>query len=130
MIENPETNFTELNSILSIYRQEVSETNRYEIEYVNKEDKTVKLIVQQEQQKKPVIIDERYIVPQFIQKEPIVIAEKIDEVTKTSEVVYSSLEVFKTDSKASEIIQYNVNNVQQIKNYTIESVSKQVFGHI
>jgi hypothetical protein len=51
-------------------------------------------------------------VPQFIQKEPIVIAEKIDEVTKTSEVVYSSLEVFKTDSKASEIIQYNVNNVQ------------------
>ncbi len=49
MIENPETNLTELNSILSIYRQEVSETNRYEIEYVNKEDKTVKLIVQQEQ---------------------------------------------------------------------------------
>lgn len=67
MIESPDTNLTELNSIISIYKQEVSETNRYEIEYVNKEDQTVKLIVQQDQQKKPVIVDERYIVPQFVQ---------------------------------------------------------------
>lgn len=111
MIESPETNLTEINSIISIYKQEVSETNRYEIEYVNKEDKTIKLIVQQNQQKKPIIVDERYIVPQYVQKEPIVIAEKIDAVTKTSEVIYSSLEVFKTDSKASEIIKYTLNNV-------------------
>lgn len=101
MIESPDTNLTELNSIISIYKQEVSETDRYEIEYVNKEDQTVKLIVQQDQQKKPVIVDERYIVPQFVQTQPIVIAEKIDGVTKTSQVIYSSLEVFKTDSKAN-----------------------------
>lgn len=50
--------------------------------------------------------------PQFVQKEPIVIAEKIDGVTKTTEVMYSSLEVFKTDAKASEIIKYTLNNVQ------------------
>ena len=49
MIESPETNLTEINSILSIYKQEVSETSRYEIEYVNKEDQTIKLIVQQDQ---------------------------------------------------------------------------------
>lgn len=97
---------------------------------MNKDDKTIKLIVQQDDSKKPTIVDERYIVPQFIKKEPIVVAEKIDEVTKTSEVIYSSLEVFKTDPKASEIIKYTLNNVQEIKNYTIESVKKEVYGQI
>ncbi len=90
VIATASSSLTSLHSVVSISKIELSNTNTYDIEFVNKNNQLTKIVVNAAPDAKPVVVDERPINPQFVTLPPVVIAETIDTVTKTSQVTYTS----------------------------------------
>lgn len=90
VIATASSSLTSLHSVVSISKTELSNTNTYDIEFVNKNNQLTKIVVNAAPDAKPVVVDERPINPQFVTLPPVVIAETIDTVTKTSQVTYTS----------------------------------------
>lgn len=130
IIATSTTGLTSTHSVVSVTKTELSSVDTFEIEYVNQANELTKLIVNSPPEGKPVVVDERPILPKFEPKPPVVIAETIDTVTKTSQVTYTSNETFMTDVHAEQIITYASKNVPEIESYTLESVRKSVYGQI
>lgn len=79
---------------------------------------------------KPVVLDERPITPKFVSQPPVVIAEVIDTITKTSEVIYTSNQTFTVDPNSQQVLQYTAKNIPEVKDFALESVRKTVKGQI
>lgn len=73
IIESESNNLNSVSSIVSLTKTETSNVNRFEIEYVNQTNQVNKLIVL-ETNDKPIIVDERPIIPKFVDSAPIVVS--------------------------------------------------------
>jgi hypothetical protein len=106
VIATASSSLTSLHSVVSITKTQLSNLNTYDIEFVNSNNQLTKVVVNEAPDSKPTVIDERPITPKFISLPPVVIAETIDSVTKTSQVTYTSSETFKVDVHAEQVLQY------------------------
>jgi hypothetical protein len=111
VIDSSISNLTSVHEIVSISKLDISNTNIYEIEYVNKQNNVSKLVVQSNEDSKPIFIDEMPITPQFVPQPAIVVSEKIDSVTKTTETTYHDVQTFQIDSNSQHVIQYIAKNI-------------------
>ncbi len=68
---------------------------------------------------KPIVLDERPITPKFVSQPPVVIAEVIDTVTKTSEVIYTSNITFAIDPNSQQVLQYTAKNIPEVKDFVL-----------
>lgn len=130
IISTASSGLTSTHSVVSVNKTELSNVQSYDIEYVNEANQLTKLVVTEAVGKKPIVVDERPILPKFVAKPPVVIAETIDAVTKTSQVTYSSNETFLVDVNAKQVLQYANKNIPEVQGYTLESVRKSVIGQI
>jgi hypothetical protein len=130
VIASSASSLTTLTSVVSISKTELSSGNSYNIEYVDSSNQLTKVVVTEGADHQAVVVDQWAVPTGFIAQPPVVIAETIDSVTKTSSVTYASNETFQVDVNSAQILQYAVKNIAEVENYTLGSVRKTVYGQI
>lgn len=130
IIGKHETEMTRVDSVTSVTKETVSKGAKYEVEYVNNKKEVKKVIILENSEKEHTVIDERPVIKDFIQPQPVVIKEKVDSETKVHTVVYPTLETFKLDKTSTEITEYVKTTVKESEEYEITAVRKETFGNI
>lgn len=125
IIDNTQIGLNNVESIISITKEEASKVDKFEIEYATTDNHVSKLVVTANKtDHKILIVDERQVTVDFVSTESTVVKQTIDEVTKTAVTVYPSVETFKLDIDSKEISTYIEKNIPESIKYTVESVRK------